>query len=227
MNLGYASNGFEVGQDLKTKEIPAWQSSEAVRVLKLGLTRKFKFDLLQTNKTTLGAAWGGTVVAKPGTPVGGAITIGTAGILTSATPHGLSVGNPVQLATVVGSTGILASTVYYVIAATSLTATLSATAGGTALTTTAGTGTGLALASAYELVLANASDITDGIYVLEWFDGTVSQRIVVQQGAMMSMPTIKNVKDDATMYSFEIQAVKPTDGTNSVLIFGVDVNAVI
>jgi microcystin-dependent protein len=75
---------------------------------------------------------------------GGAITIGTGGVLTTASAHGIVVGQVVQLATVVTSTGIAALTPYYVIAVGSTTTlTLSATINGAALTTTAGTGTGL------------------------------------------------------------------------------------
>jgi hypothetical protein len=164
----------------------------------------------------------------PGTPVGGAITIGTAGVLTTASAHGLSVGNPVALATVVTSTGISALTVYYVInVGSTTTLTLSATVGGVALTTTAGTGTGLALAQAYQLDLLDIWTWSDGIYVFDVQDGTISQRIIVQVGAVLTMPTIKYVKDDSTSYNMEIQAIKPADGTDSIIIYGVDVNAVL
>ena len=228
VDCGYATNGFEVSQDLKTKEVSVWQSLEAARLIKTGLTRKFKFELQQSNKTTMGLAWGAQVVPLPGTPVGGAITIGTGGVLTTASAHGLSVGNPVSLATVVTSTGISANTVYYIITVgSSTTLTLSATLGGSALTTTAGTGTGLALASAYQLDLFDANQIPDAIYVIDWSDGIISQRIIIQQGALPSLPTIKHVRDDSVAYGIEVQAIKPADGTDSVLIYGVDVNAVL
>jgi hypothetical protein len=227
-NVGYLTNGFEVSQELKTKEVTVWQSSEAARIIKTGLTRKIKFELQQQNKTTLQLAWGGTVVSVPGTPVGGAITIGTSGVLTTASAHGLSVGNPVALATVVTATGISALTVYYIITVGSpTTLTLSATPGGVALTTTAGTGTGLALAQAYQLDLQDIWTWSDGVYVFDVADGIISQRIIVQIGAVLTMPTIKFVKDDSTSYSMEIQAIKPTDGTDSLLIYGVDINAVL
>lgn len=226
VNIGFATNGFEVMQDRKTKEITVWQSMEAARLITTGLTRKFKFELQQTNKTTLGLAWGANIIPLPGAAVGGSITIGTGGILTTATAHGLAVGSAVSLATVVTSTGIIALSTYYVIAVTSTTVTLSATLGGTALTTTSGTGTGLALAGAYQLDLLDGNTLVDSIYVLEWLDGTISQRIIIQQGATLTMPGIKYVKDDSMAYAFEIQAVKPADGTDSVLIFGLDVAAV-
>jgi hypothetical protein len=227
VNVGYATNGFDVAQDRKTKEITVWQSPEAARLLTTFLTRKFKFELQQTNKTTLGLAWGGTIIPTAGTPVGGALTIGTGGVLTTATAHGLTVGTAITLATVVTSTGIVALTTYYVTAVTSTTLTLSATVGGVALTTTAGTGTGLSPAGAYQLDLLDANTLTDSIYVLEWLDGAVSQRIIIQQGATLSMPVIKYVKDDSVGYAFEIQAIRPADGSDSVLIYGVDVAAVV
>jgi hypothetical protein len=228
VNVGYATNGFEVAQDRKTKEITVWQSPEPARLITTGLTRKFKFELQQTNKTTLALAWGGTIIPVAGTAVGGAITIGTGGVLTTATAHGLAVGAAVSLATVTTSTGIVALTTYYVIAVGSTTTiTLSATVGGVALTTTAGTGTGLAAAGAYQLDLLDANTLTDSIYVLEWLDGAVSQRIIIQQGATLTMPAIKHVKDDSVSYAFEIQAIKPADGSDSVLIFGLDIAAVV
>ncbi|MET4780809.1 hypothetical protein [Glaciihabitans sp. UYNi722] len=228
VNVGYATNGFEVAQDRKTKEVTVWQSLEAARLIPTGLTRKFKFELQQSNKTTLALAWGGVIVPVTGTATGGAITIGTGGVLTTATAHGLAVGAPVSLATVVTSTGIVALTTYYVITVGSTTSlTLSATPGGTALTTTAGTGTGLTSPSgAYQLDLLDANTIADSIYVLEWFDGGTSQRIIIQQGSILTMPGIKYVRDDSVGYAFEVQAIKPQDGSDSVLIFGVDVAAV-
>jgi hypothetical protein len=45
VNVGYATNGFDVAQDRKTKEITVWQSPEAARLLTTFLTRKFKFEL--------------------------------------------------------------------------------------------------------------------------------------------------------------------------------------
>lgn len=228
VNVGYLTNGFEIGQELKTKEVTVWQAQEAARIIKLGLTRKIKFELQQQNKVTLQLAWGGQINSVLGTPVGGAITIGTGGVLTTATAHGLSVGNPVALATVVTATGITQLTVYYIITVgSSTTLTLSATQGGAALTTTAGTGTGLALAQAYQLDLLDVWTWSDGIYVFDVADGSISQRLIVQVGAVITMPTIKFVKDDSTSFNMEIQALKPSDGTDSILIYGVDVNAVL
>lgn len=80
----------------------------------------------------------GTVVG------GGTAAIGTGGVITTGSAHGLVVGDAVTLDTVGVSTGIATQTVYYVITVgSSTTVTLSATPGGSALTTTAGTGSNL------------------------------------------------------------------------------------
>lgn len=224
VNLGFATDGFTMTQDKKTNPITGWQSLEDLRLITTGVNRKFAFELLQSNKDTLGLAWGGaTVVAVAGTPVGGAITIGTAGVLTTATAHGLSVGTPVQLATVVTSTGILALTTYYIIAVGSATTlTLSATAGGTALTTTSGTGTGLSAAGAYQLTIPNPTTVTDFVLGIDWSDGTTAQRIIIQQASTLTLPAIKSVRTDGIRYATEVQAIKPANGTDSVIVYGFD-----
>jgi hypothetical protein len=227
MNLGYATDGFEMTQDKKTTEVSAWQTLEPVRLITTALIRKFKFELEQSNKATLALAWGGTIIPAVGTPVGGAITIGTGGVLTTATAHGLSVGTAVTLATVVTSTGISASTVYYIITVGSTTTlTLSTSIGGVALTTTSGTGTGLAVAGAYQLDLLDANTIPDFILGIDWSDGVTSQRIIIQQASTLTLPTIKNTRTDAVKFALEVQAIKPADGTDSVLVYGFDVAAV-
>ena len=225
VDCGYATDGFVLTQAKTNKEVAVWQSLETARLIPIKLVRTFKFELQQSNKTTLALAWGGHVVPAAGVPTGGAITIGTGGVLTTATAHGLAVGVTVTLATVVTSTGILALTTYYVIAVGSATTlTLSATAGGVALTTTAGTGTGLSSPSgAYQLVLDPLTAITDSIYVIDWYDGAVSQRIIVQQGSLLVLPVITATRQDSTAYAFEVQAIKPADGTDSVLVYGVDI----
>jgi hypothetical protein len=221
VNLGYATDGFEVNQDKKTQGIDAWQTREDVRLLTLSLVRKFKFELLQSNQAVAAMAWGGVVSTSTGTTVGGAITIGTGGVLTTATPHGLSIGAPVTLATVTTSTGITALTTYYVIAVgSSTTLTLSTTVGGSALTTTSGTGTGLTPVGAYSIDLPDV--YPDFILGIDWNDGVTSQRIIIQQASILTPPTIKGTKTNAVRFPFEVQAIRPADGTRSVLIYGFD-----
>ena len=223
VNLGFATDGFEMSQDKKTQGITGWQSLEELRLIVQSLVRKFKFELLQSNGATLSLAWGGATVTTNTVPVGGAITIGTGGVLTSATPHGLAVGNAVSLATVVTSTGITALTTYYIIAVGSTTTlTLSASPGGVALTTTAGTGTGLGLVGPYKLTMPNASTVTDYVLGIDWSDGAINQRIIIQRASQPALPTIKNVRSDGTRYEIEVQALTPADGTDSVIVYGVD-----
>lgn len=61
-DLGYAADGFTLKQDLKTTDINAWQTLEAVRVIANSLVRTFSFVLQQTNADTLSLAWGGATV---------------------------------------------------------------------------------------------------------------------------------------------------------------------
>ena len=224
VNLGYATDGFTMTQDKKTNPVTGWQSLEELRLITTGLNRKFAFELLQSNKDTLALAWGGgTVTAVAGTPVGGAITIGTGGVLTTATAHGLTVGTAVSLATVVTSTGILALTTYYIIAVGStVTLTLSATLGGVALTTTAGSGTGLAASGAYKLTIPDPTTITDFVLGIDWSDGSTAQRLIIQRASTLTLPAIKSVRTDGIRYATEVQALKPADGTDSVLVYGFD-----
>lgn len=223
-NLGYATDGFTLKQDKKTQEVTAWQTLSPVRLLTTQLTRTFSFELLQTNKDTLSLAWGGaTISAVTATPVGGAITIGANGVLTTATAHGLSVGTPVQLATVVTATGITALTTYYVISVpTTTTLVVSATSGGSALTNTAGTGTGLVVVGGYSLDITSADNPANFILGIDWSDGATAQRIIMGAASLSALPTIKSVRTDAIRYGFDVQALAPTDGTDSVIVYGLD-----
>lgn len=88
--------------------------------------------------------------------------VGTAGQLTCASTSGLFIGQSVSVSgSLTGTaTGLVTGTTYYIIATNySTTFTLSATAGGSAITTTAGTTTGLlfTLAPFMEVTLNNAA----------------------------------------------------------------------
>lgn len=226
VNLGYATDGFEMAQDYKTKQIDAWQTLEPVRIFGQSLTRKFSFELLQSNKDTLGLAWGGAAVSFNGTPVGGAVTIGTGGVLTTATAHGLTIGTPVVLTGVATATGISSGVVYFVIATTTLTVTLSATKGGVALTTTTGTATSIASAAPFALTIPEPDVVNEFILGIDWVDGSISNRFIIPRATLLTLPTIKYVRTDAVRYAMEIQAVKPADGSKSVLVYGLDAAAV-
>lgn len=66
VNLGFQEDGFKIKQDLKTNDLPAWQTLEPVRILVESLTRTLSFTALQSNKDTVGLAWGGAAIV-PGT----------------------------------------------------------------------------------------------------------------------------------------------------------------
>jgi len=65
VNLGYAKSGFAVTPSLKTTPVMGWQSTQILRLIATELTRKYGFELMQSNIQTVAMAWGGTVV--PGT----------------------------------------------------------------------------------------------------------------------------------------------------------------
>lgn len=224
VNLGYATDGFTLKQDKKTQGVTAWQTLAQVRLITSELLRTFSFELLQTNKDTLALAWGGaTIAAVAGAAVGGAITIGTNGALTTATAHGLVVGTAVQLGTVVTATGITALTTYFVISVpTTTTLVISATSGGAALTNTSGTGTLLTTVGGYNLDITAADNPPNFILGIDWSDGSTSQRIILGAAALSTLPTIKSMRTDAIRYAFDVQALAPADGSDSVVVYGLD-----
>jgi hypothetical protein len=75
-NLGYAKTGFTVTPSLKTTPVMGWQSTQILRLINTELSRKYGFELQQTNIDTAALAWGGTVV--PGTAGVYSITIPSA-----------------------------------------------------------------------------------------------------------------------------------------------------
>jgi hypothetical protein len=143
LNLGYLSMGFELAQDLKQKEITAWQTLEIVRLVNTSLTRSISFDAIESNNSTVALAWGGAT-----------ITAGSAG--------------------------------------------------------------------AYSMAIPDASTVQEAIYGIDWSDGSTSQRIIIKRGVLKSLPKIKFTREDAIVYSFEIQAVAPTDGTKAIVVYGID-----
>ena len=142
-NLGYGSNGFELSQDLKTKEINAWQTLEVVRLINTSVSRSFMFEALESNNDTVALAWGGAT-----------ITAGTAG--------------------------------------------------------------------AYTLTIPDSQTVQEFCLVIDWNDGATTQRIVVPRAALKTLPKVKYGRDDAIVYSMEIQALAPTDGSKAVRVYGVD-----
>jgi hypothetical protein len=225
-NLGYAEDGFIMTPTLTTKGVNAWQSLENLRNIATALTRKFGFNLKQTNKDTLAMAWGGGVIT-PNPPTLGSVTIvASTGVLTVSAVHGLSVNDPVKLGAITGTTGITAGVTYYVkTVPTTTTLTLSATVGGAALAlTTDGSAVSIAkITGAYSLVIPGPSDLVDFILGIDWSDGATNQRIIIQRASPLALPVITGGRQKEIDYIFEVESLAPADGTKSILIYGVDV----
>ena len=64
-----------------------------------------------------------------------------------------------------------------------------------------------------------ASEFALGI---DWSDGALTYRYYMPRVSLLTLPTIKSVRTDATRYAFEIQTLIPVDGTGQVQFFGVD-----
>jgi hypothetical protein len=147
VNVGYVKDGFELAQDLKTKEVTGWQNADVLRLIPTQLSRSVKFSGIETNKTSVGMAWGGATV-------------------------------------------------------------------------TVGSG------SVYSLTLPAAQAAQEFIVVLDWNDGSVSQRIVIKRATFKSLPTVKFSRMDEINYDFEIQALVPSDGSQAVAVYGSDAGVV-
>jgi hypothetical protein len=225
VDLGFASDGFTMKQDFKTKDITGWQALELLRLIVTALNRSFGFELQQSNKDTLALSWGGAAIT-PNSPSLGTVAIAiTTGVLTVSATETLAPGDAVQLQGVTGGAPLVAGTTYYVKTAPSgTTLTLAATPAGAAIaTTTAGTATGITkVTGAYTLSIPDASTIAPFILGIDWSDGITKQRIIVQCAMLTSLPTVKFTRMDSVSYAIEVQALKPADGSNSVLIYGVD-----
>jgi len=226
VDLGYATDGFTMAQALKTLDITAWQTLEPVRTVNTSLVRNFTFELLQSNKDTLALAWGGaTISPNPAASLGTVVIAITTGVLTVSAVHGLSVGDAVQLQGVTGGAPLASGVTYYVnTVPTTTTLTLAATSGGALIaTTTSGTATGIVkVTGPYTLTIPDPSSVADFILGIDWSDGALSQRIIIQRAHQDVLPTVKSVRTDGIRYAISVQANKPADGSNSVLVYGVD-----
>jgi hypothetical protein len=144
VNLGYVSEGgFTLANDLKTKEINAWQTIEVVRLINTAMSRSISFEALESNNKTVALAWGGAT-----------ITAGSAG--------------------------------------------------------------------AYTIDIPDPSLTQEFILVVDWNDGSTSQRIIIKRAALKNLPKVKFTRQDAISYSLEISALVPTDNSDPIVAYGVD-----
>lgn len=227
VKLGFVTDGFQIVPNLKTQTIPAWQTTEPVLLINQSRSNVVTFEAIESNKQVLSMAFGGgSTVNNVGVAAGGAVTIGTAGLITTATAHGRAVGDPVILTGVATSTGILSNIVYYVITVGSATTVnLSATKGGVALTTTAGTATGMAPAGAFSITTLDSAIATEYVMGLDWQHSGYSARYASARVALPDLPTIKFGNDDAVRFPLSLQVLKPFDGSQSFIQLGNDVAA--
>ncbi|TFB96525.1 MULTISPECIES: hypothetical protein [unclassified Cryobacterium] len=225
VELGFCTDGFVAKQDYKTKDVTVWQALEPVRTIPTALVRSFTFELQQTNKDTLGLAWGGAAITANATSIGTATIAITTGVVTSSVAHGLNVGDPFQFQGLTGATPFVVGTTYYVLTApTGTTLTLAATVGGALIAPTiAGTATGFVkVTGSYSLAIPDAASVANFMLIIDWSDSVISQRIIIQRAALTSLPTVKFSRQDSISYAMEVQALASIDGTKSVLVYGVD-----
>jgi len=180
-------------------------------------------EQLESDKQNLTLAWGGATLTNTGVAVGGAITIGTSGVLTTVTPHGLAVGAQVFLTTIATSTGIVSNVTYFVIAVGSTTTvTVSAVPNGVALTTTAGTAASLTPASPYAVAIPDTAVAQEFSLAIDWSDGGYGQRLVVPRCTLLTLPTLAFTRTNVVRYAIDFQVLKPVDGSQSILPYGFD-----
>ena len=224
VNLGYTTDaGFTVTQNLKTVLIHGHQSVEPLLLINQALDRKINIESLESDRANLSLAWGSGSVTSTGVAVGGSITIGTAGVLTTSAPHGLAVGAPVFVTTIATSTGIVANTTYWVIAVGSTTTlTLSATLGGVALTTTAGTAATLVPAGPFAVTIPDSAIAVEFTLGIDWSHGAFTNRLIIPRATLLTLPALKFTRQDIVRYPLEVQVLKPVDGSQSVLPYGSD-----
>ena len=226
VNLGYLEDGFELEQDLTTKDLNAWQTLETTRTIATALIRKLLFTIDQTDKDTVALALGGaTITPVLGTSVGTVTIANITGLITTSAAHGLSAGQTFQMQGVVNGTPFVSNQTYYVqTVASTTTLYASLTPTGTSITTSAaGTATGLTpLPGTYSISIPNAANLSDFILGVDISDGGTSMRFIVQRAHQTKLPKVKFGRLDNISYDIEVEALATTDGTNSILIYGND-----
>jgi hypothetical protein len=80
--------------------------------------------------------------------------------------------------------------------------------------------------SAYSMTLPTNIAAQEFILVLDWNDGTASQRIVFKRATFKTLPAVTFDRQDEIDYEFEIQALVPTDGSASVAVYGSDAGVI-
>ncbi|NNC10696.1 hypothetical protein HII28_02185 [Planctomonas sp. JC2975] len=76
-------------------------------------------------------------------------------------------------------------------------------------------------AGAYTLQIPDQVALMEYAFVIDWSDGSVSQRIYIPRASLITLPTITGTRTKETSYAFEFQPLVPATG-NSIQIFGLD-----
>ena len=83
-----------------------------------------------------------------------------------------------------------------------------------------------ATSPAYSLTFPASQAAQEFILVLDWSDGTATQRIVFKRAVFKSLPAIKFSRMDEINFDMEIQALVPTDGSYPIAVYGSDTGTV-
>jgi hypothetical protein len=79
---------------------------------------------------------------------------------------------------------------------------------------------------AYSLTFPTSQATQEFVLVLDWSDGSASQRIVFKRAVFKSLPSVNFTRMDEINYDMEIQAIVPADGSYPIAVFGSDAGAV-
>lgn len=79
---------------------------------------------------------------------------------------------------------------------------------------------------AYSLTFPTSQTTQEFMLVLDWSDGTASQRILIKRAVFKSLPSVQFSRGDEINYDMEIQALTPADGSYPIAVFGSDAGVV-
>jgi hypothetical protein len=135
---GATAGGVKLSVGMTFKELDVDQVPDPVGVRMTGRTIAVETSLSEITLANIQSLMNGGTTTTGGTSVGSSWTItASSSTLTSATSHGLSVGDAVVLGAITTTTGVTAGTVYYVLTVPSATTfTIGAAPGGSALSMT-------------------------------------------------------------------------------------------
>jgi len=79
---------------------------------------------------------------------------------------------------------------------------------------------------AYSLTFPTSQTTQEFILVLDWSDGSATQRIVFKRAVFKSLPSVQFSRGDEINYDMEIQAITPADGSYAIAVYGSDAGVV-